>query len=95
MDGILLTQIVSATNHEAPGFMDSDYHANDLYKVEKLSLEDTKENLDCRKRTFEYENKNSYGIENLNDMTHINNDEVKNIAECNLQPDIINFPQTY
>ena len=55
-----------------------------MYEVEKMSLEETKENLDLRKRTFEYENKNSYGIENLNYMTHKHNNKVKNIAECNL-----------
>ena len=46
---------------------------------------------------FEYENKNSYGIKNENDMTNnmtcIHNDEVKNIAECNVLHDIINPPK--
>ena len=42
MDGILLTQKVNATNHEAPAFLDSDYNANGLYKVDKMSLEETK-----------------------------------------------------
>ena len=35
-----------------------------------MSLEDTKEKLEWRKRDFEYELKNTYGIENPNDMTH-------------------------
>ena len=39
------TQKVSAKNHEAQEFMDSDYDANNLYQVEKISFEDTKENL--------------------------------------------------
>ena len=30
-DEIILTQKVSATNHEAPEFMYSDYDSNDLY----------------------------------------------------------------
>ena len=45
MDEILLTQKLSATNHEAPELLDSYYDANDLYKVEKISLEETKKNL--------------------------------------------------
>ena len=47
MDEIILneTQKVTDTNHEAPEFMDSDYDANNLYQVDKMSLEDTKKNL--------------------------------------------------
>ena len=33
VDEILLTQKVSATNHEAPEFLDSNYDSNDLYEV--------------------------------------------------------------
>ena len=62
MDKILLTQEVNVTNNEAPEFLDSDYDANNLYKVDEISLEETKENLDWRKHVFEYENKNSFGI---------------------------------
>ena len=40
------TQKVSAKNHEAQEFMDSDYDSNNLYQVEKISFEDTKEKLD-------------------------------------------------
>ena len=29
---------VSAKNHEVPEFMDSDYDANNLYQVDKMSL---------------------------------------------------------
>ena len=71
MDEIILTQKVCATNHEEPEFLDSDKDANDLYGFGKMSLEETKENLDWRKRAFEYKKKNSYGIQNRNDMTHI------------------------
>ena len=53
MDEILLTQKVSAKNHEAPEFLDSDYDAKNLYQVDKMSLEETKEKLDWRKRVFE------------------------------------------
>ena len=62
VDEILLTQKVNATNHEAPGFMDSDYDANYLYQVENIILEETKETIDWRKRVIEYEQNNSYGI---------------------------------
>ena len=66
MDEILLneTQKVSAKNHEVTNFLDSDYDAKYLYQVDKMSLEDTKDKLDLRKRAFEYVKKNSYGIEN-------------------------------
>ena len=46
VDEIILTQKVSATNQEAPEFLNSDYYANDLYKVEKMSLEETKEKIE-------------------------------------------------
>ena len=42
MGEIILTQKVSDTNHEAPEFLDSDYDVNNLYEVDKMSLEDTK-----------------------------------------------------
>ena len=56
------TQIVISTNNETPEFLDSDYDANDLYQVDKMSLEDTKEKIYWRKRAFEYKKKDSYGI---------------------------------
>ena len=46
MDGIILTKKVIAKNHESPKFLDSYYDANDLYQFEKMSLEETKENLE-------------------------------------------------
>ena len=48
MDEIALneTQKVSATNYEAPEFLDSEYDANYLYQVDKMSLEEIKEKLD-------------------------------------------------
>ena len=42
---------------------------------------------------FEDKKKNSYGIENRNEMTRLQNKEVKDIAECNLLHDIINPPK--
>ena len=42
MDEILQTQKVSTTNHEAQEYLDSDYDANDMYKVAKMSLEEIK-----------------------------------------------------
>ena len=41
VDEILLneTQTVSATNHEAPEFLEYDYDVNDLYQVDNMSLE--------------------------------------------------------
>ena len=47
MDEILLSETpkVSATNNEATEFLDSDYDAKNLYHVDKVSLEDTKQNL--------------------------------------------------
>ena len=89
MDEILPTQKVSAINSEAPEFLGSDYDANDLNFFDKITLEETKENIDWYKRAFESEEKNSYGIEYLNDMTRMHNNEVKNIAEYNLLHDII------
>ena len=42
---------------------------------------------------FEYKQNNSYGIENRNYMTCLQNNEVNNISECNLLHDIINPPK--
>ena len=36
---------VSAVNHEAPEFLESDYDENDLYQVENTSLDKTKEEI--------------------------------------------------
>ena len=32
-------------NHEAPGFLESEYDEKDLYQVENMSLDETKEKL--------------------------------------------------
>ena len=46
VDEILLneTQKVSDTR-EAPSFLDSAYYENNIYQVERMSLEETKENI--------------------------------------------------
>ena len=44
-------------------FLDSDYDENDYCQVDTISLEETKEKLEWRKRAFEYEEKNSFGTE--------------------------------
>ena len=63
-------QKVSA-DREVPEFSDSDCDENYLYQVEKISLEDTKEKLKWRKSVFEWKQKNSYGIEKLDEVIHI------------------------
>ena len=47
---------VSAVNHEAPEFLESGYDENDMYKVENMSLDDTKEKMEWRKRAIELKN---------------------------------------
>ena len=58
-----------------------------------MNLEETREKLEWRKCAFKYEQKSSYGIEKQNDMIHIHDKEVNNIAEWNLIQDIINPPK--
>ena len=64
VDEILLNkrQKLIAPNNEAPEFLDSDYDANYLCEVENMSLEDTKEKIDWRKRVFEYKKKIHMGL---------------------------------
>ena len=94
MNEILLreNEKVSAVK-ESPANIESDFDKNELYHIENMSLEDTKEKLEWHKCTFECEQKNTYGIENLNDMTCIHDNKVNNIAECNSIYDIINHPK--
>ena len=37
---------VSAVNHEAPEYLESDYDNNDLHNVENISLDETKEKIE-------------------------------------------------
>ena len=94
MDKILLneTQKLSAVR-KAPEFLDSGCDENDIYQVDKMSLEENKNKLEWRKRAFECKDKNSYGIEKQNYMIHIHGKEVNKIAECNLVYNIINPPK--
>ena len=78
---------VSAVNHEALKVLESDYDENDLSQVENMSLDESKEKSDWRKRALEYEN--SYVIENRNENIY----GVKNISEWELLHDIINAPK--
>ena len=55
-----------------------------------MSLEETKDKLERRKRVFEYKQKNECRIGNRNDMIHIHDKEVNKIAEQNLLHDTIN-----
>ena len=82
MDEIILneTQTVSVAR-EAPSFMDSDCDENELYQVEKMSLEETREKLEWNKCAFERKHKITYGIEMRNDMIHIHDKEVNKIPK--------------
>ena len=42
-----------------------------------MSLEETKEKIEWLKYAFEFKQKNTYGIENKNDMTRIHDNKVK------------------
>ena len=53
-----------------------------------MSLDETKEKNEWRKRALEYES--SYVIENWAKMIYIHDNEIKNIAELNLLDNIIN-----
>ena len=51
---------LNAVNHEAPEFLESYYNENDLYQVENMSLDETRETFEWNKRALEY--KSSYVI---------------------------------
>ena len=53
MNSAWLNPKISAVNHEAPGFLESDYDENDLYQVENMSLDETKEKIERCKRALE------------------------------------------
>ena len=56
--------------------IESEIYDNDLYQIENMSLDDKKENIECRKRAFESELGNTYEIEIQNVMTCINGNKV-------------------
>ena len=68
VDKILIneTQKLSAAR-KAPEVLGTDCDDNDLYQVEKMSLEETKEKIEWCKRAFECEQKKTYGIEKLHE----------------------------
>ena len=68
----------------------SNFDDKKLYQIENMSLENTKEKVQWRKRAFEWKLENSDGIENHNDILRIHDDEVNKTAEWNLLHDIIN-----
>ena len=37
---------LSAVNHKSPEFLESDYDKNDMYQVENMSLDQTKEKIE-------------------------------------------------
>ena len=91
MNEILLneTQKVNASR-KGPEFLDSDYDDDYIYQIESMSIEETKEKNERRKREFECEQKISYGVENIDDMKCIHDKEVNKISEFNLLHDITN-----
>ena len=60
---------LSAANHESKEFLESDYDKNDLYQVENMILDETKEIIGWYKNALEYTS--SYVIENRNNMIYI------------------------
>ena len=58
-----------------------------------MSLDENKQKTEWRKRAFLSELENTYDIEIQDGMTCIHDNEVNNIAECNLLHDIINPPK--
>ena len=62
-----------------------------LYGLDELSLDDIHE--EWRKSVFGSEYKYKYDVNSLNDMNHIHDNKVNNIAEWNLLHDILNTPK--
>ena len=63
--------------------VESDFDESELYLINNMSLDETKENLDLHKSEFECKLENTYGIFK-NDTTRINYNEVNNIDKWNL-----------
>ena len=81
VDGILphKNKKVSDEN-KAPENIESKFDDNEFYLIDNMRLEYTKEKLEWRKRAFEWKLKNTYEIENQNDMTHLHENEVNKIS---------------
>ena len=60
------------------------FDENELYHIENVSLDDTKQHLEWCKRSFECKPKNTYKIETQNGMILVHDNKVNNIDEWNL-----------
>ena len=66
------------------------FDENELYRINNMSIEDKKSKLEWHKRVFEWKLENTYDIESQNGMTRIHDNELNNIAECNLLHFLLN-----
>ena len=92
VDEILMneTKKISSLNHEALEFSENDYDENDLYQVENLSLDETKEKWT---NVSMHLNKKAHTWWKKNKMIYMHDNEVNNIAEWYLLHDITNPPK--
>ena len=61
--------------------IETDFDESEIYQIDNMSLDDTKEKLEWCKHAFEWKIKDTYEIENQNGMTRIHDNEVNNISE--------------
>ena len=61
--------------------IESDFDESELYQIENMSLDDTKEKLEWHERAFECKLKNIYDIEKHNGMNRMHDNEVNNISQ--------------
>ena len=76
---------------EAHENIESDFDEKDIYQVDNTNLDDKKENIEWRKRTFESELENTYEIEIQNSMTCIDGNKSNKWSDCNLKHHILNY----
>ena len=69
--------------------IEPEFDENELYDIDNMSLKDKKGKLGWRKRALEWKIENKYDIEIQNGMTCVHDNEVNNIAECNLLHNIL------
>ena len=62
VDEIILNGKKVSAVSEAPEFFDSIFYENNLYQVEKIILEDTKDKPGWRKHSFEFKKKIDMGL---------------------------------
>ena len=79
-----------STKHELKEYEYNDIEIDEKeqYKIDKLSLDDIKK--EWRKHVFESKTENIYEMKSQNDMKLIHDNNVNNIAACNLIHDIPN-----